>query len=301
MKQQGPEHPSSPRALTRRTAATVPGAWGWSERRERERRLQKEMMGRYFAQHDFLVQPGRAPDSELPKTEASVMVNPGTKSNTVVRFALEAMGDRWGGDGPFQVTWHTPSILVPATLRAFNVVHPGFHNAAKLFLFPGEVDHDVASVLGGVPTAFVRDLKVKFTYSLLSVFSFDLETGCASFHFAKEVDLQQECALKKAEHKFLFLDSTMLTGEGNEGYTLCEVLASSKTVTVYVDSSKQDKYITKRFQELQSRLLVPADPKDEGYPKAKSLSLRIIKGNEDTASDNCPFCGYLVDRPRRNP
>ena len=133
-----------------------------SARKEKLKKSEKEAMGAYFTTHDFLVAQGASAE-EPREAVASVFVNQGTTVNIAVRSVLDWIR-KTPTAGPFTVTWHTTSALVPATLRrarepetndsaiedgksTYNGM-PDLWAATRIFLFPGDLDQSREVVYG---------------------------------------------------------------------------------------------------------------------------------------------------------
>jgi hypothetical protein len=268
---------------------------GWSTRKVGMQRDEKEAMARYFVQHDFLVADSI---TGARLKFATILVNPGTTQQFVIKEALEWMKSNDEKFGPFDITWYTPGSLMPATLKEFRDQNPELIQATQLFLFPGRLDIQIDSVASPETAAFVENYDRAFTYALLSANSFDIKKGRAYFHFSSEIALQQAMALKEAHHKFLFLDSSKLDTirEGGIGYDLQDLLNTYHTVNIYtVSSSKgKDAWIKARFTQLSSHLL-KVEPQSDNYePDAKMLRLQIV-GLHDTPSERSHFSGSLLN------
>ncbi len=243
---------------------------GWSAARALAHPIEKRLMAEYFARHDFLV-TGANPEVDPRETAASILANPGTTPNTCVKEALA-----WVSQTKHRgtVMWYTPGALVPATLHDWKEENADLRNAAGLFLFPGEVNPEVESVLGRFPVEFAKQqLRTRFTCALLSAHSFDMGKGEAYFHYPNEIDLQQTCALLYAYHKFLFFDSSKFQPVGIVGYGIHELLETSQAVTIYTVSSERVDTIIAQFETLAQRLL---DEKRGNAGTARSLRLCVV-------------------------
>jgi len=252
-------------------AESVPSVgYGWSAGRLKSRPEDKQRMAENFVEHDLMVPPGCDPETSPRLTAASILVNNGTTPNSVVDEATKWCLRNWDSRGPFSIIWYTPGTLVPATLRRFKEQHYSCLSAANLSLFPGQVDNEIESVLGEVPVHFARtSLKTRFTYAILSAYAFDMTTGYTYFHFSTEVALQKACAELYAGQKFLFLDPSKLESiEGEQGYSLRDLLASSQAVTIYtVESELTDRFI-RQFNAL-SELLLNKDQHTQVPPQGR--------------------------------
>src|SRR2546425_11543951 len=133
---------------------------GWGARRAKVHLPEKQSMGKYSIEHDFLVRKNPA---EPRDTVASILVNQGTTPNEVVHEALDWVKKNWD-EGPFDITWYTTGGLVNATLHEFRVANPALSIAAQIFLFPGRVNIDLQAVAGPEAEEFVERLDIDFTY-----------------------------------------------------------------------------------------------------------------------------------------
>jgi hypothetical protein len=273
----------------------VPETWAASRALEQEE--QKELMARHFADHDFLVRYGQDPATTPRESVASILVNQGTSPNVVVREALKWI-EKHAAKPPlnrvFHITWYSPGALVPATLHEFRQSHPHLSAATHVHLFPGEVDLQLQAMISKEAQDYARKIQRRFSYMVLSGYSFDLDTGEVRFQFDREIPIQKTCALLNARHKFLFFDSRKFTGEGEIGYSLAELLVTSTdSVTIYTVASSDDDKIKAGFEELCGALL-DATPSDR-QTQPKSLRLIIIGADIDKTTST-PRQGYL--RPR---
>lgn len=265
------------------TESLVQGPIGWSAHMAKSRVPEKQAMARYFVAHDFLAQPGKNAETDPLMTAATILVNAGTTPDTVVGAALEWMRENWNR-GPFNVRWYTPGALVPGRLLQFRNLHQEYRNVAMLFVFPGEVDPEVESVVGDDPVQFAKShLKTRFTHSILSAHRFDLGTGEVFFHYRAEIGVQSMCAKLQADHKFLFLDTGKFQGiSGEPAYHISELLATSQTVTVYTVTSDRDAQIQVQFEALREKVLagVPEHVDEFGNNK---LRLCIVSTDGEQA------------------
>jgi hypothetical protein len=248
----------------------------WSAHRAVHRPDEKHRIARYFADHDFLVVEGSDPETNSRESVASILVNQGTTPNVVVDEALnwiEAHPNR----GPFFLTWYTPGHLVPATLRSYRLSAPHLSSSTKLFLFSGLVDPETEAVSGPDAEEFAERLYRHFSYSILSAYSFDICTGTAYFHMPGELRLQRACATRYASRKFLFLDSTKFKTEGEVGYGIRDLLATTTAVVIYTNTSTKDPWLTDRFEELCNEVLDNSEPNLDLQPTdTKTLVLKIV-------------------------
>lgn len=233
--------------------------YGWSAAREKEGLDEKRRMAKHFVDHDFLTKPalGTAPSDER-ENAALVMVTLGTTPNAVVKASVEWMYDEWDDRGPFNVCWYTPGARVASTLRNFREEDQATRSAADLFLLPGQVDHETEGVLGDVPVRFVEESlgTTGFKHIILSAYSFDLDKGVAKFRYRNEISLQRACALRSSEHTFLFIDPSKFRSQGEDGYTIQDMLDSSRSrmVTLYTVSSESNDFIRRGFSALWDRV-----------------------------------------------
>jgi hypothetical protein len=287
------EIPTPPRSPSGGSARWPEAGWGGS--RASAQRSEKQAMGEYFAEHDFLVEGN--PETDPRKPTAVILVNGGTTPSTVVEAALNWIENKGYKGGRMNITWFTPGSLATGVLLRFIERNNDLRTAAELFLFPGRVDRELQSVNGDEPVAFAKELKLSLNYSLLSANSFNLVDGSAHFFFNIEINLQRACALKEAEHKFLFLDSKKFGAQGFRGYTLDELLETSQKVTVYTVSSERDVAIRERFGKLANHLL---SVESEGQDSAdvKELRLKIVATDGQSALQE-RYCGVLRQRVDR--
>lgn len=277
----------------------------WSDSRAEIKADEKQLMADYFAEHEFLLPSvvldlSAASDESRRTPSASIIVNAGTAPNQVVHSAL-AWVEKNPKLGPFFLFWYTPGHLVPETLRQFRTAKGNLHMAAavRLFLFPGEVDFETQSVCGPDAEAFANNLKRRFTYAFLSAYAFDIHTGDVYFHGAREVALQRAVANRFAATKFLFLDSSKFKseGDGENGYTVSELLETSHTVTIYTVSvdDERDRWVLDGFDKLGR--VVFGDPPHESRGNKRRLCLRIVGRNGQlTNPENTVREGYLAPR-----
>lgn len=256
----------------------------WSAARALTNIEEKILMAKFFARHHFLVREGKSPE-DARETIASIILNHGTTPNSVLKEALQWVKDN-KTSGPYFLTWYTPGHLIPTTLMEIRDQDRGLRMALKLFLFPGEVDEEIKSVLGRDAEIFVNKLQRHFTYALMSAYSFDLSTGDVYFYFARELELQRACATRFADHKFLFLDSSKFKSSGEKAYGVVDMLRTSYSVTLYTVSSERDEWIVKRFESLCGSILkgVPA-PSTADQSDLKTMRLQIV--GRDGASTKC--------------
>jgi hypothetical protein len=269
----------------------------WSASRAQTSIDDKVLMAKFFALHHFLVREGKSPEAKR-ETVASIILNHGTTPNSVLKEALEWIRDN-KRSGPFFLTWYTPGHLIPTTLKEVRDQDRGLRTALKLFLFPGEVDEEIQSVLGRDAEIFAETLERHFTYAFLSAYSFDLSTGDVYFYFAREMRLQRACATRFADHKFLFLDSSKFKSSGEKAYGVVDMLRTSYSVTLYTVSSERDEWIVKRFESLCGSILkaVPASSTAD-QSDLKTLRLQIV--GRDSASTKCvEKVGSLAVRGKR--
>lgn len=277
---------------------------GWSARRAKESRNEKELMARHYARHDFLTKTDASPeDPSSRENVAEIFANQGTTPNEVVKGALQWI-EKHAEEGPLTVTWYTPGALIPATLRDFRERYKTWRSVTRLCLFPGIVDPDLESVMGPEPIAFASELRRRqsFTLSLLSAHSIDIETGAVKFNYNTEVELQRECALIFAAHKFLFMDSTKFRRVGSTGYGIFDLLDTSEAVTIYTVASKRTDVVKVKFETLSQGLLENArrlsgrslaDDRGETADEAKTLALQVVGKDGGDATECFAFRGVL--------
>ncbi len=272
--------------------------YGWSASRSQISPKEKEALAEYFAKHDFLVPPGADPEANR-KTDASIIVNPGTTPHAVVKSCLSWMSKEWNERGPFNVIWYTPGALTATELRNFKTKNHAQRSCSGAFLLPGRIDSDIESVLGEDPVQFAREQlkKRRFTYSFLSVHGLEMASGQTYFYFSDEIPLQQACAELYATQKCLFVDPGKLrTIEGSPGYTISDLLITSQAVAIYVNTSDRDRFIKEQFEKLFHWVLKPC-PEDIDSEDRKMLRLCIVAPNGEVRED-IPKLGVLksVDR-----
>jgi hypothetical protein len=262
----------------------------WAASRAQEKEGEKEIMGGYFAGHDWLVRvsPGTSPR----KTVASVLVNQGTTPAVVATHALRWIKEHAIGDAVFHVTWYSPGALVPPNLHQFREENPHLSAATHVHLFPGEVDLQLQAMISREAHEYAQKITRRFSYMLLSGYSLDLEAGAVRFQFDREIPMQATCALLKATQKFLFCDSDKFSGEGEIGYSFAQLLDTSKSVTIYTVSSSNDDEIKAGFSTLCGKVLVTDCPDSDVPLEKKTLRLAII-GVDDKETFNDPRSGYL--------
>jgi hypothetical protein len=278
----------------------VPETWAASRALEQEG--EKELMARHFADHDFLVRYGQDPATTPRESVASILVNQGTSPNVVVREALKWI-EKHAAKPPlnrvFHITWYSPGALVPATLHEFRQSHPHLSAATHVHLFPGEIDLQLQAMISKEAQDYARKIQRRFSYMLVSGYSFDLDTGVVRFQFDREIPIQTTCALLKARHKFLFFDSRKFTGEGEVGYSLADLLATSTdSVTIYTVSSSDDEKIKAGFSELCDALLAVEPPGHHTRPKTLRL---VVIGTDENETLSIPRDGFLRARPADSP
>jgi hypothetical protein len=267
----------------------------WSARRARHKTEEKTLMGRYFANHDFLVNDDAQTDPLARTMVASILVNQGTTPSVVVEETLGWIKRQaWTPD----VTWYTPGSLVPGTLRSVRLSDPGLRSATRVFLFPGRIDPETEAVCGPETLKFVEQLKRRFTCALLSAHSIDLAEGDIYFNYSEEVPLQRACARMYAAHKFLFFDTSKFRSEGDPSFSVRDLLETAEAVTIYTVSAGRtaDAIREKQFEALCSSLL-DVQSADKSYA-GKTLRLRIIERDGETELRR-QAQGVL--KPMRNP
>jgi hypothetical protein len=268
----------------------------WSASRALTSIDEKILMARFFARHHFLVREGQSPEAPR-ETVASIILNHGTTPNSVLKETVQWIKDN-KGSGPFFLTWYTPGHLIPTTLKEIRDQDRGLRTALKLFLFPGEVDEEIQSVLGRDAEIFAERLDRHFTYAFLSAYSFDLSAGEVYFYFARELRLQRACAMRFADHKFLFLDSSKFKSSGEKAYGVVDMLRTSYSVTLYTVASERDEWIIKRFESLSASILkeVPASSSAD-QSDLKTLRLQVV-GRDGSSTKCIEKVGSLAPRGR---
>lgn len=281
---------NSRRKRTSQNYIEPPTPEGWSAARSNVAAQEKLKMARHFALHDLFVQQDRTPGDERKDIVAKIIVNPGTTTNEVVRQVLEWVRTEVENNASRaapRITWYTPGSLVLATLRDFRVIHRYLRNSCGLHVFPGKVDPDLEMVRGDATVRYVKQLEECFTYAILSPYAFDMDTGTVFSFFEDEVELQQAIASCEAEHKFLFVDPGKFKREGSKVYWIKELLATSRTATIYTVSSKKDAIIKGQFDNLAKGLL---DTTNRKGPNRKILRLVIVNKEKQV---NIPIEGEL--------
>ncbi len=255
----------------------LPEEMTWSMQRSRYCYADKRLMAEYYAAHDFLVNEGMNPETDRREPAASILVNNGTTGDLVVQEALSWIVKNVHR-GPFNIIWYTPGALVPATLKEIrqeNAKH-NLRSVTQIFLIPGRVDPQIEAVSGKEAAEFVVKLDRHFTYSLLSVNSFDIVTGTAYFHYKDEIELQKACATRSAAHKFLFLDPTKFKREGEAGYNFMDLVGSADAVSIYTVSSEKDLWIEEKFAALCDSVL--QDCHDLKAPRnTQELDMKLLR------------------------
>ena len=265
----------------------------WAASRAQVKIDEKELMARYFANHDWLLPEAASPIENQRETAASLFINQGTGPNVVARESLKWI-DKHKGKGPFHLTWYSTGTLLAATLHEFRKQKPHLSAATSVHLFPGTVDLQLQAQIGIEAQEYARNLSRHFSYMILSGHSFDLRTGGIGFHFDREIPIQRTCALLEATQKFLFFDSSKFTGEGEVGYTLRDLLSTSNAVVLYTVSSARTEEIKQAFESLSNELLTKDAQHAEG-PETKSLRLTIV-GRDGAATESIPWPGYYLRR-----
>jgi hypothetical protein len=187
------------------------------------------------------------------------------------------------------------TILPDVVLTEIRDRDRGLRTALKLFLFPGEVDEEIQSVLGRDAEIFAERLQRHFTYAFLSAYSFDLSTGDVYFYFARELRLQRACATRFADHKFLFLDSSKFKSSGEKAYGVVDMLRSSYSITLYTVSSERDEWVVRRFKSLCDSVLKAPASSTADQSDLKTLRLQIV-GRDGTSSKCVEKVGVLSAR-----
>lgn len=288
-----------------RGRARVPYYDSWSACQANINPDEKECMATYFAAHDFLVRVGRNGAAHARGRAAHVFVAPGTTPNTVLKVCLTWMKDNWNPD-PFTVTWYPLGGLIPATLFEFKQKYGHCSSGARLFLLPGEVDPQSETMTGDHTVEFLqkldRDRRKEFNLSILSAHRFNMTTGDAYFYFDNEVQAQHMGATIYAEDKFLFLHPEKFsTIGGTKGYNICDLLKTSRSVTIYTVTSDEDNRIRRQFEKLCDRLLIPCPrPTDEQAEQLKGFRLCVVRPNGESQLD-LPHVGLLNPSIGPNP
>jgi hypothetical protein len=264
----------------------------WAASRARMQKEEKDMMAKHFADHDFLLPEGSTPGAARRQTAASILVNLGTTPNDVVTACLRWISEH-AREGPYHLTWYSAGALVPASLYDFRKDHPNFSAATHVHLFPGTVDLQLQAQVGAEAQDYARKLTRRFSYMILSAHSFDLHTGEVRFHFEREIPIQKSCALLSATQKFVFLDSQKFTAEGEIGYRLRDLLATSSAVIIYTVSSSRSEEIKAAFDALAAALLTETPP-DSAVQEQKSLRLTIV-GRQNSPSESLSHQGFLAN------
>lgn len=266
----------------------------WSASRAQIKSDEKTLMAQYFVRHHFLVREGHNPESNR-ETVASIVANQGTTPSRVVEECLKWIEQNHAKQGPFFLTWYTPGHVIPDSLRSFRDRCWPMRTAARLFLFPGEVDDETESVFGPDAENFTENLKRHFTYAFLSAYSFDICNGGVYFHVPREVRLQKACAKLFAAHKFLFVDSSKLKSEGEMGYNLHDLLETAATVTIYTVSCDKDDWVESKFRQICKKILKDSPQNGlTGESEIKKLRLQIV--GRDTTRTRCISSeGILVE------
>lgn len=268
----------------------------WAASRARIQQEEKELMAHYFAQHDFLLHEGADPASDTRENAATFLVNQGTSPNRVVKESLAWIAEH-RQEGPFHITWYSPSALVPTTLHDFRLKHPQLSAATHVHLFPGTVDIQLQAQLDEEAVRYADSIKRQFSYLILSGHSFDLRTGEVKFHFDREIPIQRKCALLPAVEKYLFFDARKFTGEGAAGYNLRELLATCRAVVMYTvwsrgtAASPGTEVIKAAFEQLCTQLLT-SSPGDSHSTEPRSLRLTIV-GRDHAPSESISHNGFL--------
>jgi len=257
---------------------TVRAQAGWSTRNANTKTMEKAAMADYFVEQEFLV--ANSVSSRLKF--ATIIVNPGTTQQFVIRKGLDWIRLNDHELSQFDITWYTPGSLLPSVLKEFRDKNPHLIQATQLFLFPGRIDIQIDSVASPETAMFVEHYDRTFTYAFLGANSFNLTNGGVYFHFSSEIALQRAIALKDAKHKYLFLDSAKLDtiSEGGKAYDFKDLLRSSHSVSIYTTASSpsKDEWIQSGFVRLCGDHLenVQAVGPDQYEPGMKQVGLRIV-------------------------
>jgi hypothetical protein len=249
---------------------------GWSAERGRVAARDKIKMARHFVLHDLFVVEKQNPGYERQDRVAKIIVNPGTTTNEVVNRVLKWIENEIQNNpkrAAPQIMWYSPGSLVLGTIRNYRLKDHRLRNSCGFHMFPGDVDPNLEMVRGDETVEYINNLKVCFTYAILSPYTFDMDTGTVFAFFGDELKLQRAIALCEAEHKFLFLDHGKLKREGSKVYMIRELLETSRTATIYTVSSKNDPIIRNQFEKLAEHLL---DTTNKSGPNRKILRLVIV-------------------------
>ncbi len=270
------------------TSEVVPLLSGsWSRTQERVNVRSKELMGVYFAEHDFLVDAHSGSPATQRERSADILVNSGTTQLKVVEKALDWLARNWNDEGPFTITWHTGGTLVQSALITRRGKEPHLASATNLFLFPGQVDVEVETVIGKEPLDFIRKHRnTYFTCAILSAYKFDMATGTAFFHYDAEIELQRECAILPARRKYLFLDPAKFVYSGTRAYSVEDLLGSCEELVIYttepLDPSSSDSQVDKKLKQMildgfdtLSRTLHSKDI-DKNVSDSRRKTLRLV-------------------------
>jgi hypothetical protein len=245
-----------------------------------EKFAQLRAMGDYFALHDFLVGADGSLDPARRKGSAYLLVGPGTAAAQVVRNCLD-----WIERNNFfcTLTWHTPSELVLDSLVYWKqrITTADLCPAAQSYLFPGEMDLDVESVLSKDAVRYALEIERSFDYTLLSAYGFNLQTGRTCYYYEREVALQRALASLPSRRKYLFLDPDKFDRPGQGGYGLAELLGSCQMLSIYTVQSDRSAALIARFAELAARTLDLLKPgENASAPDVRTLRLVLAGDGE---------------------
>jgi hypothetical protein len=219
----------------------------WSALRAKSTEDTREIMARYFAEHDFLKADGIVPREGV----ASIFVGPGVTSLSIVDAILDWVNHRQ--QEFFDLSWHTVNSLVTSQVHAYATKHPSMKRATSLSLFPGQVDPEIGCVSGPETIAYAQTLKKKFSYLLIGLESFDLESGEAYCHIDRKAEILQACATMAATRKCLFVIPRAFRAEGTLAFTFDELAIKTRAVSIYTVSSKHDDFIERQFKRFTSQ------------------------------------------------
>jgi hypothetical protein len=262
----------------------------WSGRQLKQRPLEKALMGRHCAAHEFLVSPGSNPETASREKLASILVTNGTSPVMAVKECMDWVVSNTDARGPFDLTWYTTGTLVPSTLKDYRDKHPMLAAAMHLFLFPGRVDQQMEAVSGPDPVDFAERMTRCFRYAFLGAHSFEMSTGTAYFHLPEEVRLQKACATRYAAQKFLFLDSGKLRREGEVGYQIDEILETAEGATIYTVATEPatNARVKREFQRLCERtFMTPAEQAAQVDQVSRKRTLRLVIVGRDESPSDC--------------
>lgn len=104
--------------------------------------------------------------------------------------------------------------------------------------------------------------------------------------------MQKACATYYAANKFLFLEpSKFVDIEGNQGYSIRDLLETADFVTIYTVDSEYSELIATQFNDLKE-ILQPNQEGDKSQKRYKTLRLGII-GDDNQLKNNVIQRGTL--------